>query len=163
MKPPVRWESQISGNHYTFCYEIIAREHTLTINGLPQKFPLAFFDFLGPDKPFMLGGQEARLVVDGNKTDIAVDGVFLRSGRQYVKRPAWAWVFIALCMLLPIISLGGALPALFGFGGAYFCVRMSKAPMHAALRAFLCTLITLAVWGVWLLVSIGITVLTGRA
>lgn len=35
------------------------------------------------------------------------------------KAPRWAWIFIGLCLLIPIVTVGGAVPAAIGFAGAW--------------------------------------------
>jgi hypothetical protein len=41
-----------------------------------------------------------------------------------VETPVFVWLFAAACLALPVITLGGALPLLFGLGGALACVRV---------------------------------------
>lgn len=161
MKKAVTWESQIDGKDYVFSYHVFKREHILTINNISNEFPVKFMDFLGVDLPFVLDEKEVRLVIDNYKPDIAIDGVYLRSGKQYIKRPAWAWLFLALCLLLPVINIGGALPVIFGFFGAVCCVRASKASLSVATRLLICTLITLSAWALWFLSAIAVGLIIG--
>lgn len=61
--------------------------------------------------------------------------------------PKWAWVFLIACALIPVVTLGGALPALIGFGGVGGTLSVSRLNRwSAALRAGMCALITLACW-----------------
>jgi hypothetical protein len=61
--------------------------------------------------------------------------------------PMWAWVFIGACVLIPVITLGGLLPALLGFGGATAALTVSRLNRWSvALRAGVCALITFACW-----------------
>jgi hypothetical protein len=61
--------------------------------------------------------------------------------------PKWAWVFMVACALIPVVTLGGGLPALIGFGGVGGTLTVSR--LHrwsVALRAGVCAVITLACW-----------------
>jgi hypothetical protein len=63
--------------------------------------------------------------------------------------PWWAWIFAVGCAILPVLTLGGAIPGGVGFGGAAGCVaaaRDSRMPM--GVRIAICTLIVLAAWGI---------------
>ncbi len=105
---------------------------------------------IGLDKPFYIGEKECRFVVIGNKVDIAVDGVYLGSKKPYVpleKMPSWVWVFIALFIALPIMTLGGALPVALAILGVLWCIRISIAPyMKTAAKVFSCIGITVGCW-----------------
>jgi hypothetical protein len=72
--------------------------------------------------------------------------------------PAWAWVFMIACALIPIISLGGALPALIGFGGVGGTLTVSRLKSWSvALRAGICALIALACWSAFGLLVTAVT------
>lgn len=61
--------------------------------------------------------------------------------------PKWAWVFMIACALIPVVTLGGGLPALIGFGGVGGTLSVSRLNRWSvALRAAVCALITLACW-----------------
>jgi hypothetical protein len=61
--------------------------------------------------------------------------------------PKWAWVFMLACALIPVVTLGGALPALIGIGGVGGTLSVSRLNRWSvALRAAVCALITLACW-----------------
>ena len=146
-KKITEWESSIDGKDYKFAYQKVKGRHILEFNG--EKVTLkggAKSFFLGFDEPFNLDGKEARLVINSKKPDIVVDGVLLQSGETYVPAPVWSVVFIILCGLLPIISLGGLIPAVLGIGGATICGAVAKASMPGFLRVLICLLITLVVW-----------------
>lgn len=107
-------------------------------------------NFTGLDKPFNIGEKECRFVAIGNKIDIAIDGVYLDSKKQYVpleKMPNWNWVFIALFIALPIMTLGGALPIALAILGIALCVRVSISPsMSTTGKVFSCIGITAGAW-----------------
>jgi hypothetical protein len=142
-----QWESEINGKQYSFTYELVKRKHMLTVNGnqIPIK-PSLMSNFVSFDEGFELDGKEARFVLKGKSCDVAVDGVFLISKKEYVKRPTWVMGFVIANVLIPIVSLGGAIPLVLGFGGATICVNVSKTAMPITARALLCVGITVAAW-----------------
>lgn len=165
MKGAYRWNNTIGNRGYRFSYEVVNRRnslrkdstagyHLLRANDSSYEFPVGRMDFLGVDVPFVLDGQDARFVAYNKKADVAVDGVFLGSGKRYVKRPSWVWIFVVLSLLIPIVSMGGALPAVFGMGGACACIGLSKQPIPAAVRILACTAVTAAAWILWLVLIV---------
>ena len=160
MSKITQWESQIDGRHYVFSHERKRGKHTLITNGVPMEMKGSFLSsVLGFDEGFFLDGKEARFVFEKNQPDIAVNHSFLRSGKDYIKRPAWVLVFAALCLIIPIISMGGAIPVILGFAGASLCVTTSKSTLPIVVRAMLCTVITLAAWVLLIVVVLGINML----
>jgi len=147
MGKAIEWESTISGGRYTFSYEKIKRKHTLTVNGVPHVIKVGFLSaMLGIDEKFDLNGREARFVMVRGKPDVVVDDVHLQSGKPYVKRPTWAIVFAFICLAIPVVSLGGALPILLGLGGASLCIMVAKSTLPLAVRVMLAVIITIAAW-----------------
>lgn len=62
--------------------------------------------------------------------------------------PAWAWIFLIACALVPVVTLGGGLPALIGFSGVAGTLTVSRlSRWSTALRAGVCALISVACWG----------------
>jgi len=53
----------------------------------------------------------------GPQLHLRIDGKPV-PGSQAVPLPKWSYLFIAACIAIPVISLGGAIPAALGFGGA---------------------------------------------
>ncbi|MCL2547504.1 MAG: hypothetical protein FWE06_10055 [Oscillospiraceae bacterium] len=162
MKKPIEWVSQIDGKDYSFSYEKVKGKHVLTANGVPIEVKASFWSMiLGFDEGFMLDGKEARLVVESKEPDVVIDGQYVRSGKVYVKRPAWVLVFAVLCILIPIVSLGGAIPAVIGFCGAAGCVSVSKTTLSTPIRVLICTGITVLAWVLLFLLGIGLAMLLG--
>lgn len=63
------------------------------------------------------------------------------------KAPRWAWIFIGLCLLIPVVTLGGAVPAVIGFIGAWSCAGLaSNTRWPIAIRVGLCLMVTIASW-----------------
>ena len=64
--------------------------------------------------------------------------------------PWWAWIFIVSCALIPIISLGGAIPVVWGLCGAMVCDNISKsAKMKKAIKVLACMGVTVLAWGLF--------------
>jgi len=112
---------------------------------------------------FKLGNKTAILVNIDNDCDIAIDGIYLDSGERYVTvktMPPWNLIFLALILLIFIISHGNICSGLFTITGFYFLVRASIEPsLDIKKRIILCSLITLSMhlffWSVlYLLLSI---------
>lgn len=160
MKNPIEWISEINGKSYEFSYQRVKGITVLTVNGEPIEIKAGIMSsILGFDEAFMLDGMEARLVIQKKKPDIVLNGTFLQSGKAYVQRPAWVMVFFVICILIPIVSLGGALPALFGLGGAGLCVSVSKTSLSVFIKVILCIGISLLAWFLWFLLIFGIAAL----
>jgi len=155
-----QWECQIDGRGYAFSHEKVKGKHVLTSNGVPIEIKGGFLSMiLGFDETFMLDGKETRLVIEKNVPDVVADGVYTQSGKVYTQRPGWVLVFAILCLLIPIVSLGGAIPAVLGILGIAFCVSVSKSSMSVSARVIVCILITLAAWVLWFLLMVGISML----
>ncbi|HEX9742384.1 MAG TPA: hypothetical protein VGA17_06300 [Nitrospiraceae bacterium] len=61
--------------------------------------------------------------------------------------PRWTWIFIASCLLIPLVTIGGALPTVIGFAGAWGCSALaSNTRWPSAMRIMLCLLVTIASW-----------------
>lgn len=158
-KNPTAWTSTIEDEELDFAYEIVQREHVLTVNSARHTFPVGFLDMFGIDQPFSLNGRETQLVVSNGKADVVMNGVFLRSGKVYVPRPSWVWIFAGLCLLPPIVNFGGAIPALFGFLEAWLCIRASTLPFSAVCRMLLCALAAATTWAAWMFSAVALTML----
>ena len=149
------WQSVVDGYQFEFSHTIENRKHVLSVNGTPIEFKTSLMSsLLGFDEGFQLQGREARLVIDRNGPDVAIDGFYLRSGKKYVARPAWVLVFAVLCILLPIVNLGGFIPVVLGLVGMGACVALSRKDMKTVPKVLLCVAITLAAWGAWLLFAV---------
>lgn len=62
--------------------------------------------------------------------------------------PAWAWIFAVMCGAIPLVTLGGAIPAAIGFGGAGGCIGLARNPeLNIAVRVGGCIAITAICWG----------------
>ncbi len=61
--------------------------------------------------------------------------------------PAWAWLFVAACVAIPVITLGGAIPGAIGGGGAFGCVAIARdTSKPVGVRLGLCIAVTVVCW-----------------
>lgn len=61
--------------------------------------------------------------------------------------PAWAWLFVIGCGIIPVLTLGGAIPGAIGFGGAGGCIAIARDPQKpVGLRIALCAAVTAVCW-----------------
>jgi hypothetical protein len=66
--------------------------------------------------------------------------------------PAWAWLFAVACILIPIVSLGGAIPGAIGAGSAFACVAVARNhQMSTAARIGTCCAIAGGAWIVFII------------
>ena len=159
-KDPVFWQCTVGGNDYDCSYEQIKKEHVVTINGTPHTVKAGFMSgVFGLDEAFFHDGEQARLVIEKGMPDIVIGGVYAISGKEYRKRPAWAMLFIIVCLAIPVVSLGGALPFVIGIGGAGICIGISKGKLPIVVRVLFCLIITLAAWVVTFLLVLGVAYL----
>lgn len=76
-----------------------------------------------------------------------------RKPNEYQSRfsPAWMWPFGFLCILIPIITVGGVLPGAIGFGGAAGCYSIARNRKYSVgIRLFWCVVITVLAWAAFL-------------
>ena len=77
--------------------------------------------------------------------------------------PAWAWVFAVACGIIPVLTLGGAIPGAIGFGGAGACVAVARNDeMSIAARVAICVAITVTCWVLVALLLGGFAMLRGQ-
>lgn len=61
--------------------------------------------------------------------------------------PAWVWLFVVACGAIPVVALGGAIPAAIGFGAAGGCMSVSRmTSLPPTGRVLICFGITVAAW-----------------
>lgn len=154
------WTSTINGVNYEFSYERVKGKHILTINGVPQVLKMGFMSaILGFDEAFDLNGLQARLVITKNQPDIVVNDTYLQSGKRYSPRPKWVLAFVILCVAIPIVSLGGAIPVLLGLVGAALCATISRSSVSTLIKVLLCIVTTLVAWVLWFLLLVGLSMI----
>src|SRR5712691_3358462 len=71
--------------------------------------------------------------------------------------PAWSYWFIGMCLFIPVLTVGGAIPILVGLGGAAWCRRIaldSDTPRRR--RVIYCAGVVLVCYAVLVLVLNGL-------
>jgi hypothetical protein len=77
--------------------------------------------------------------------------------------PGWAWLFIALIVAIPILTLGGAIPGAIGGGGGFGCAQIARDPEKPTpQKVLLCAIVTIACWAIFIIFLGGISVLQAR-
>lgn len=75
--------------------------------------------------------------------------------------PPWAWIFAAICFAIPVISLGGAIPAMIGVGGGLGCLTIARQlKTRTRNRVVLCGAVVAGCWAVFLAFAVGVSMLT---
>lgn len=158
------WNIKIGDYQYDVQYTAgsFSGMRKIIVDGVESVIPNKMsYDFIGMDVPVEIGGKRCRLVVHGKKADIAVDGVFVESGEVYEPlqgMPKWNWIFIVMCLAIPIISMGGALPVLIGLMGAMWTCRVASANKRSVVVKMLCC------WGIamlcWILALLAMFAMT---
>lgn len=151
-----QWEITINGTQNTvvFVPNQWTGKHKLIINGKEVALKTSPFQaFVGTDQPVNIAGKECRFVLIGNKADIAVDGMYIGSNKPYVplkSMPWWIWIFIVMCVAIPIISLGGILPIAIAILCSISCIRIGVSPNIGTTKKLLCCFgITALAWTVF--------------
>ena len=153
--PATTWILPFGKKEYTIVSNVgfVTSKVRLFANGDEIKLPKPSFKELLTgrlDLPFCFDGYEGRLVHMGLKTDIAIEGIYLKTGTDYTPPkgiPWWSWLFVALCILSPAILTKSLLAAIVGACGAVYCIRASYSPFHGTLRSVLtCVGIYILTW-----------------
>lgn len=151
----VRWLSRIDGKEYNFFYERFKNKNILHVNNQQVFIKENFFaQIFGFEQKVNFDGIDGYFVVQKYGPDIAYDGVCLRSHEEFTPQPKWSVLFAVMCMLIPIVTMGGALPAALGFGGAWLSLKVSRAKFPLALKIIACIGITILCW---FLVMVGVS------
>jgi hypothetical protein len=76
-------------------------------------------------------------------------------GSDGVPLPRWVYAFFVLCALIPIVALGGALPALLGSAGALVCAGVARDESKTrTVRIAICAVVTLFAWAAFALLML---------
>src|SRR5262245_10299611 len=81
---------------------------------------------LGSEHSIRVAGHPASVHIRSGglssyRYDLVIDGRSFTTGQPVGPMPSWAWGFVAACVAIPLISMGGAVPAALGGGGAAAC------------------------------------------
>jgi F0F1-type ATP synthase membrane subunit c/vacuolar-type H+-ATPase subunit K len=122
---------------------------------------------VGRDIPFEIDGHSCvvRTAMLLKDYDLIIDGRSITTGQTAPPlrpMPRWAWAFIAACIAIPVVSLGGAIPAGIGVGGAVACMAISKdLSKTERKRIFMCLGVTIFCWILFFLIVYVIFLLRG--
>ncbi len=91
---------------------------------------------------------------------MAGKGIGKITWEDFKKSPWWTWLFVVACVVLPVTTLGGAIPVVCAVLGALLCVRVAAAPEKSIpVKLLACFGITIAAWGLAYLFIFSISVL----
>lgn len=130
----------------------------------------ALFD-IGSSHDFGIGRHRCTVVIRSKwgvayEYDLLVDGRSVTTGAGALApapMPAWGYVFMAACGLIPVVSLGGAVPAVIGAAGAVGCLGAARdGSKGLAERAGRCLAITAGCWVIFLVFLMAAGVMLGR-
>ena len=77
--------------------------------------------------------------------------------------PWWAWLFAAACALIPIITLGGAIPAAIGGAGVFGCIGAAReAKLSRGARLAICIGITVGCWVLFVVLLVVVALFASR-
>jgi len=159
------WKFKLDGKEYNVLFEVKYNGAFVTINGQKEKLEKGTFErLLNPEYKFTIGGKPATIAPKGGglraKFDLAIDEKSVSSGeavKESLPIPIWAWVFAIGCIAIPVVSLGGAIPAGIGFGGAAAVIAYSKNPsVTKTKRLAVCAGITAVAWLLFVLLILAI-------
>ena len=157
------WTVALEDGQHTIELEhgYISGKRKICVDGTPIKLPPesanSFLDF-GSNHPFKIGSHCCIIHIRTNgitfSFDLSVDGRSISTGKQVdssTSVPSWVWAFVFACGIIPIISLGGAVPALIGFVGAGYCYSISQdTSKKMTTRIFVCFSATSICWSLFI-------------
>ena len=72
--------------------------------------------------------------------------------------PRWSWVFVGMCLFIPVLTWGGVIPIVVGVGGALWCRQIAwNFSRRRRTRFIYCAGVTLLCYGILVLVLTGLT------
>jgi hypothetical protein len=165
MSKAKEWSVNVSGkiNQISLKSSQWTGKRQIELNGKPVEIPKKPFQaFTGIDFPIKIGDADVRLVLIGNKADIAINGKYLNSGKPYIPLkgiPWWTWIFVIACLAVPIIASGGAFPAVLAVLGIIWCIRVAISPdLKTPIKVICCLGVTGLVYGLfWILITLVVT------
>jgi hypothetical protein len=162
------WQFQLEDGTHAVAIEHspLSGKRTIHLDGVVVEQSTKLFD-TGSEHPFMVGGHRCVVQVKTNgitfKYDLVNDGYSMEAGRQVAsgaQMPSWAWAFMAVCAAIPLVTLGGALPAAIGVGGVFGCRAAAiDSSMASGTRVAICVGITAMCWMLTFLVLVGLALI----
>lgn len=142
------WTTTVDNINYNIEFTTKLFKKELLINNVPIKLEPSKTFGITRETTFNVGSKTAILVTIDKEADIAIDDVYLDSGKKYItikNIPNWDFIFLGLVLLIFIFSYNSICVALFTLVGCYFLIRASVEPsLNTKQRIFLCFVITLA-------------------
>lgn len=75
--------------------------------------------------------------------------------RAIAETAPWAYLFAAMCAIIPVLTFGGAIPVGIGLGGAFACLGVARAEgVSNSLRFVVGLMITAACWAIILTLAV---------
>lgn len=113
---------------------------------------------MGGNYPILVARQPCTVVIRTNGFTYSYD-LRTNDSVEPVTTPGWAWLFVAACILIPILTLGGAIPGGLGAGGAAACYSLARNKEWGTMtRVAACLGVTVLCWG--LIIGLGLLTLT---
>jgi hypothetical protein len=152
------WTFDVDGTRHIVQLEhkYFSGRRTILVDGTPVDAPRQLVD-AGGEYPFTINGHEGFVQIKTNgvtfKYDCVFDAKSVSTGKEVLKPqslPMWSWIFMILCCIIPVITLGGALPVLIGFGGAFACAKIGKSHIKKiSAKVLLSFTVLLISWGLF--------------
>jgi hypothetical protein len=149
------WAVKLEDGRHTVELEhgYFSGKRIIRVDGEQLESTTSIIDF-GGEHSFQIGNHTGIVHIRTNgltyNYDLSIDGRSIGTGKEVsASGPlhAWVWIFVAGCGLIPLVSLGGALPAAIGFGGAAGCYAIGKDDSkEVATRVMLCAGVTVLCW-----------------
>ena len=152
------WDVNVNGTTHTIQYKTGFGGAKILVNGVSYKVKSQNWWIVMIDYPVVIDGAELRVVVLGNKANLAVNGVYEGSGEPYVplhKMPAIANVFIGIsCIGGYLLAgwLGVCLGLLFSIFYAKLGLAGKTGPMVGAFVG--CTAIQVVIFVIVLMLQL---------
>ena len=103
-----KWEVMVDGVKHEIEYTL-GLKRKIIVDGEPYKAKSSNMFINVVDYGISFGDTDCKLVVIGNKADLAVNGTFLGSNKPYEpvnNMPAWIWVLVGISILGGILFAG---------------------------------------------------------
>ncbi len=157
------WTIDLDGGSHAveFDHRFFSGKRTIRVDRQIATEARPALSMLGDDLPFQIGAHSGVVHTRSNllsvSYDLSIDGRSVETGQPIapiVPMPKWAWLFVLACIAIPVVALGGALPAIIGFVGAYACVAVvRKVEWKPIGRVAAAIGVVAAAWGVFLVLS----------
>ena len=166
--PTKSWIVQIEDGTHTveLTKKWFGGKRTIRVDGqIVDEYKPTWLD-TGSDDVFPMGKHEGIIHSRPNgfttSYDLSIDGISVQTGKATTRlksMPKWAWAFIVACVIIPVITLGGAIPIVIGLSGAVGCAVISRHPTRSnrskALRMLGVTALSWGLFAAFMIVVAG--------